>query len=70
MPGRRVSVEPGISRFRVRFAPGNDGNDVKIPCSHCLRLVVLEPHPRSKLEVQTYRCDRCNHDETFMVSAK
>src|SRR5262249_62407342 len=24
IPGRCVSIEPGISRFRVRFAPRND----------------------------------------------
>jgi hypothetical protein len=48
-------------------------NDVRLPCSHCLnemRLAVLEPHPRSKVEVLTYRCDPCDRDETFIVSAK
>lgn len=47
--------------------------EARIPCSHCwneMRLEVLEPHPRSRLDVLTYRCAHCNRDETFIVSAK
>jgi hypothetical protein len=44
-----------------------------IPCNTCMndmRLAILEPHPTSRLEILTYRCDQCNRDETFIVSAK
>jgi hypothetical protein len=47
--------------------------EATIPCSTCMnemRLAILEPHPRSRLEILTYRCAVCNRDETFIVSTK
>jgi hypothetical protein len=60
--------EKGAMRYEQIAPSCFRPNDVKIPCGHCLndmRLMVLEPHPRSKLDVLTYRCDHATRRSPY-----